>query len=57
MWDVGAKNLYRVGYEGRMDLKVVSNAKGPAFYRDHLPCLGEFVVLIVTGLKVIVQDK
>uniref|UniRef100_H2YAN7 RING-type E3 ubiquitin transferase n=1 Tax=Ciona savignyi TaxID=51511 RepID=H2YAN7_CIOSA len=41
LWDVGAKNLYRVGYEGMMDLKVVTDAKGPSFYRDHLPCLGQ----------------
>ncbi|XP_076805561.1 E3 ubiquitin-protein ligase MIB1-like isoform X1 [Clavelina lepadiformis] len=41
LWDVGAKNLYRVGYSGMMDLKVVTDAKGPSFYRDHLPCLGQ----------------
>ncbi|XP_072016181.1 E3 ubiquitin-protein ligase MIB1-like [Amphiura filiformis] len=41
LWDNGAKNLYRVGYEGMSDLKVVSDAKGGTFYRDHLPCLGE----------------
>ncbi|XP_071952953.1 E3 ubiquitin-protein ligase MIB1-like isoform X2 [Antedon mediterranea] len=41
LWDNGAKNLYRVGYEGMSDLKVVSDAKGGIFYRDHLPCLGE----------------
>lgn len=40
LWDVGAKNLYRVGYEGMMDLKVVTDAKGPSFYREHLPYLG-----------------
>jgi len=40
LWDVGAKNLYRVGYEGMMDLKVVTDAKGPPFYREHLPYLG-----------------
>nr|XP_009862485.1 E3 ubiquitin-protein ligase MIB1 [Ciona intestinalis] len=41
LWDVGAKNLYRVGFEGMMDLKIVTDAKGPSFYRDHLPCLGQ----------------
>lgn len=41
LWDNGTKNLYRVGFEGMMDLKVVSEAKGPAMYRDHLPLLGE----------------
>nr|XP_006814876.1 PREDICTED: E3 ubiquitin-protein ligase mib1-like [Saccoglossus kowalevskii] len=39
IWDNGAKNLYRVGFEGMSDLKVVSDAKGGTFYRDHLPVL------------------
>lgn len=41
VWDNGAKNLYRVGFEGMADLKVVNDAKGTAVYRDHLPLLGE----------------
>ncbi|XP_066272663.1 E3 ubiquitin-protein ligase MIB1-like isoform X1 [Branchiostoma lanceolatum] len=41
LWDNGAKNLYRVGFEGMTDLKVVNDAKGGTFYRDHLPCLGK----------------
>ncbi|XP_046820136.1 E3 ubiquitin-protein ligase MIB1 isoform X3 [Vespa velutina] len=41
IWDNGAKNLYRVGFEGMADLKVVSDAKGQTVYRDHLPLLGE----------------
>jgi len=41
IWDNGAKNLYRVGFEGMSDLKVVSDVKGGYFYRDHLPLLGE----------------
>lgn len=41
IWDSGAKNLYRVGFEGMADLKVVSDAKGYAVYREHLPLLGE----------------
>lgn len=41
IWDNGAKNLYRVGFEGMSDLKVVNDAKGGTFYRDHLPLLGE----------------
>lgn len=40
-WDNGAKNLYRVGYEGMADLKVINDAKGATVYRDHLPLLGE----------------
>ncbi|XP_014677222.1 PREDICTED: E3 ubiquitin-protein ligase MIB1-like isoform X2 [Priapulus caudatus] len=41
IWDNGAKNLYRVGFEGMSDLKVVNDAKGGSVYRDHLPLLGE----------------
>ncbi|XP_060598805.1 E3 ubiquitin-protein ligase MIB1-like [Ruditapes philippinarum] len=41
LWDNVAKNLYRVGFEGMSDLKVVTDAKGGTVYRDHLPCLGE----------------
>ncbi|CAH0557601.1 unnamed protein product [Brassicogethes aeneus] len=41
VWDNGSKNLYRVGFEGMADLKVVNDAKGLNVYRDHLPCLGE----------------
>lgn len=41
VWDTGAKNLYRLGSEGMVDLKCVSDAKGPQFYRDHVPLLGE----------------
>ncbi|XP_055906296.1 E3 ubiquitin-protein ligase mind-bomb isoform X1 [Eupeodes corollae] len=41
VWDNGAKNLYRVGFEGMADLKVVNDAKGTTVYRDHLPLLGE----------------
>lgn len=43
VWDNGAKNLYRVGFEGMADLKVVNDAKGTTVYRDHLPLLGENV--------------
>ena len=41
VWDTGSKNLYRVGFEGMADLKVISDAKGYAVYKDHLPMLGE----------------
>lgn len=46
VWDNGAKNLYRVGFEGMADLKVFSDAKGTNVYRDHLPLLGENVISI-----------
>lgn len=41
VWDNGAKNLYRVGFEGMVDLKLLSDSKGIAAYRDHLQPLGE----------------
>uniref|UniRef100_UPI00358E1CC6 E3 ubiquitin-protein ligase MIB1-like n=1 Tax=Myxine glutinosa TaxID=7769 RepID=UPI00358E1CC6 len=41
LWDNGAKNLYRVGFEGMSDLKCIQDAKGGSFYRDHCPVLGE----------------
>ncbi len=43
IWDTGAKNLYRVGFEGMADLKAVSDAKGATVYKDHLPLLGEAI--------------
>ena len=33
--------MYRVGFEGMADLKVVNDAKGTTVYKDHLPLLGE----------------
>jgi E3 ubiquitin-protein ligase mind-bomb len=41
VWDNGVKNLYRLGFEGMSDIKVITDSKGPSFYRDHLPLLGE----------------
>ncbi|XP_045487539.1 E3 ubiquitin-protein ligase MIB1 [Pieris rapae] len=41
VWDNGTKNLYRVGFQGVADLKVVNDAKGQHVYKEHLPLLGE----------------
>ncbi|XP_061707251.1 E3 ubiquitin-protein ligase MIB1 [Cydia pomonella] len=41
VWDNGAKNLYRVGFEGMADLKVMNDVKGQNVYKEHLPLLGE----------------
>ncbi|XP_071110075.1 E3 ubiquitin-protein ligase MIB2-like [Haliotis cracherodii] len=38
-WDVGPSNLYRVGHEGKVDLKYVEEAPGMFYYRDNLPVL------------------
>lgn len=52
IWDNGAKNLYRVGFEGMADLKVVNDAKGGTVYRDHLPLLGEQGKLSAHGFQI-----
>ena len=36
VWDSGLRNMYRVGYDGMMDLKMISEGKGGSVYRDHL---------------------
>ncbi|XP_046961355.1 E3 ubiquitin-protein ligase MIB1 [Vanessa cardui] len=41
VWDNGSKNLYRVGFEGMADLKVLNDVKGQNVYKEHLPLLGE----------------
>ncbi|CAK1550004.1 unnamed protein product [Leptosia nina] len=41
VWDNGTKNLYRVGFQGMADLKVVNDVKGQNVYKEHLPLLGE----------------
>lgn len=41
-WEAtGTRNMYRVGFEGMSDLKVLTDGKGGNVYRDHLPVLGE----------------
>lgn len=49
VWDSGAKNLYRVGFEGMVDLKCISDAKGGSYYRDHLPLLGKRAQLSISA--------
>lgn len=36
-----SSNLYRIGYEGKVDLKYVEDAPDGYYYRDHLPITGE----------------
>ena len=43
-WDNGSKNLYRLGFEGNVDLKAISDGKGFSVFKDHLPPLGEMNV-------------
>lgn len=39
-WQTGKDNLCRLGYNGKVDLKYVSDAPGDLYYQDHLPILG-----------------
>ncbi|XP_071110074.1 E3 ubiquitin-protein ligase MIB2-like isoform X2 [Haliotis cracherodii] len=38
-WDVGPSNLYRLGYEGKVDIKYVEEAPWMYYFRDNLPVL------------------
>ncbi len=41
-WEKGDNSLYvyRVGHDGKMDLKFVEESPGFYYYKDHLPLLG-----------------
>lgn len=41
-WPNGCSNSYRLGIEGRVDLKSVEVTSGTFFYRDHLPVVGKY---------------
>ncbi|XP_067659038.1 E3 ubiquitin-protein ligase MIB2-like [Haliotis asinina] len=38
-WDNGRSNIYRVGHEGKVDLKYIEEGIGPSYYRDNMPVL------------------
>ncbi|XP_065199147.1 E3 ubiquitin-protein ligase mib1-like [Sycon ciliatum] len=40
-WASSTKNLYRLGFQGMVDVKVIQEGKGGMVYRDHLPALGQ----------------
>ncbi|XP_046670485.1 E3 ubiquitin-protein ligase MIB2 isoform X1 [Homalodisca vitripennis] len=42
-WTSGNNNVYRVGHNGRVDLKYVEEAVGGFYYPAHLPILGHAV--------------
>ncbi|XP_046559208.1 E3 ubiquitin-protein ligase MIB2-like [Haliotis rubra] len=63
-WDVGPSNLYRVGHEGKVDVKYVEEAPGLFYYRDNMPVLDVMgpqrpqpaaSAEIVVGCKVCIQ--
>ena len=48
----GVKNIYRLGYEGKVDLKCAKAADGPTLYRCHLPKMADVIqAVIVTGYR------
>ncbi|OWF37152.1 E3 ubiquitin-protein ligase MIB2-like [Mizuhopecten yessoensis] len=38
-WDIGPSNVYRHGYDGKLDLKCIKVVPGGTYYRDQLPDL------------------
>ncbi|XP_043944642.1 E3 ubiquitin-protein ligase MIB2-like [Protopterus annectens] len=40
-WRDGRTELYRVGFQGSMDLKCINSSVGGYYYKDHLPKLGD----------------
>lgn len=45
-WSSGNNNVYRVGHNGRVDLKYIEDAIGGYYYPDHLPVLGKLCSFI-----------
>ena len=46
IWDTGAKNLYRFGFEGMADLKAVSDAKVTKYCINL--CIYSYVIFQIT---------
>ena len=42
----GQQELYRVGFQGMTDLKVVEPAKGDTIYRDHLISFAHYIDML-----------
>ena len=40
-WPSGKSNIYRLAYEGHVDIMCTDEEAGGFYYRDHLPCLGK----------------
>lgn len=52
-WPSGKSYVYRVGYNGKMDLVCKEVARGFEYYREHLPVLGKtlFFLNIIIYVK------
>lgn len=40
-WDAGGAYEYRVGHDGKVDIKCLKATSGYAYYKDHLPKFGK----------------
>jgi hypothetical protein len=47
-WPNGTSNVYRVGHNGKVDLRYVTDAVGGTYYREHLPVLGTLLTCMLT---------
>ncbi|KAK6979128.1 E3 ubiquitin-protein ligase MIB2-like isoform X1 [Biomphalaria glabrata] len=57
LWANEKTNTYRVGYQGNVDLKVVSSSSGGYYYPDHLPILGKYRQLHIQIFKKTTKTK
>ena len=51
-WSAGNTNVYKVGFEGKLDLKMIEGASGGFYYPDHLGALGHYASLPPNGKPV-----
>ncbi|XP_030843382.1 E3 ubiquitin-protein ligase MIB2-like [Strongylocentrotus purpuratus] len=56
-WEVGGAYEYRVGHDGKVDIKCLKATSGYAYYKDHLPKFGEFNALEIGDRVVVKLDK
>lgn len=48
-WAIGSTNVYRLGYKGCVDLCYVEEATAGTYYKEHLPLLGQPVIVYPDG--------
>ena len=48
-WSSGSTNVYRLGYKGCVDLCYIEEATSGTYYKEHLPVLGQAVMIIAEG--------
>eukprot|EP00057_Strongylocentrotus_purpuratus_P031361 XP_784379.3 PREDICTED: E3 ubiquitin-protein ligase MIB2 isoform X1 [Strongylocentrotus purpuratus] len=56
-WDAGGAYEYRVGHDGKVDIKCLKATSGLAYYKDHLPKFGELTALEIGDRVVVKLDK